>query len=110
MNAPASVTGNFVRPTYPVNINVPNGVQYSLGGLPITGSASIPLPAGNYDLVLASPQSAGAGTRTVFVSWSDGGAQSHTVTVVASALTVTGTFKTQYLLTDRKSTRLNSRH
>ena len=33
------------------------------------------------------------------MSWSDGGAQSHNLVVIASSLTVTGTFKTQYQLT-----------
>lgn len=99
MNAPASVTGSFNRPTYTVNINVPAGIQCSLGGFPFTGSASIPLPAGSYALSLASPQATAAGTQAVFVSWSDGGAQSHNLIVSAAAVTVTGTFKTQYLLT-----------
>ena len=48
---------------------------------------------------MASPQAAGPGVQTAFISWSDGGAISHTITVVSSPVTITGTFKTQYRLT-----------
>jgi hypothetical protein len=99
MNAPATVTANFNRPTFLVTINVPTGIQYSLGGFPFTGPGSILLPAGSYSLNLSSPQATAAGTQEAFVSWSDGGAESHNLTVSSSAVTVTGTFKTQYLLT-----------
>ena len=98
MNAPAAATANFVQPKYPVTINVPAGIQYTLSGLPFTGSTSLSLPAGSYSLATVSPISAGVGAQTVFVSWSDGGAQSHSL-VVSAAVTVTGVFKTQYLLT-----------
>jgi hypothetical protein len=99
MNAPATVTASFNRPTYAVSVNVPAGVQYSIGGFQFTGSSSTPLPAGSYELTLASPQTTATGTQSDFVSWSDGGAESHNLTVVAAPLTVTGAFKTQYLLT-----------
>jgi Divergent InlB B-repeat domain/Galactose oxidase, central domain/Kelch motif len=99
MNAPAAVTANFVQQTYAVTITVPAGIQYSLGGFPLTGTETISLPAGSYGLALNSPQSTGAGTQAAFVSWSDGGAQSHNIVVTNAAVNVTGTFKTQYLLT-----------
>ena len=103
MNAPATVTANFNRPTFLVTINVPAGIQYSLGGFPFTGPGSILLPAGSYFLSLASPQATAAGTQSAFVSWSDGGAQSHNLIVTSSAVTVTGIFKTQYLFTANAS-------
>jgi uncharacterized repeat protein (TIGR02543 family) len=103
MNSPAAVTGNFAHPTYPVTINVPPGIQFSLGGFPLTGSTTIQLPAGDYGLSTASPQATSIGTQAVFLSWSDGGAQAHTLTVSSAAVTVTGTFKTQYLLTTNAS-------
>lgn len=46
-----------------------------------------------------SPQSGGAGTQYVFVRWSDGGSQSHTVTAPNNSRTYTVTFTTQYYLT-----------
>ena len=98
MNAPATVTANFNALKFNLSINVPVGVAYTLSGLPLTGPSTLQLPAGTYSLALASPQAAGKGTQRVFVSWSDGGAQSHDINLSAP-LTVTGTFKTQYLLT-----------
>ena len=98
MNAPASVTGNFTATGISVTITVPPGVQFSLNGVTYTGSQSISLPAGNYPLSTVSPQSMGLGTQAVFVSWSDGGAQSHPVSVGSSSISITGTFKTQYYL------------
>ena len=46
-----------------------------------------------------SPQSGGAGTQYVFSSWSDGGAQSHSVTASNNDRTYTASFTTQYYLT-----------
>jgi hypothetical protein len=46
-----------------------------------------------------SPQSGGSTTQYVFSSWSDGGAQSHTVNTPSTATTYTVTFVTQYYLT-----------
>jgi len=53
-----------------------------------------------------SPRGTGGGSRLVFASWSDGGAQSHRITVPdrfsvtpGTQLTYTASFKTQYLLT-----------
>ena len=46
-----------------------------------------------------SPQVAGDGhSRSSFAAWSDGGAQSHSITVPASDTTNTASFATQYLL------------
>jgi len=46
-----------------------------------------------------SPQNVSGGSEQVFGNWSDGGAQSHTVTAPAPATTYTATFNTQYQLT-----------
>ena len=46
-----------------------------------------------------SPENGAPGTQYVYVSWSDGGAQSHTITVPLSSTTYTASFKTQYSLT-----------
>jgi uncharacterized repeat protein (TIGR01451 family) len=50
-----------------------------------------------HTLATVSPQ--GTGTRNIFVSWSDGGAQSHAIVAPSAAATYTATFSTQYLLT-----------
>ena len=53
-----------------------------------THNVSAPAPVSNVN----SPQ------RYIFQSWSDGGAASHTVTAGTGAVTLTATYKTQYLL------------
>jgi len=49
--------------------------------------------------VATSPQAGGAGTQYAYANWSDGLAQSHSITVPATAATYTANFTTQYLLT-----------
>jgi hypothetical protein len=57
------------------------------------------LPNSSHTLVANSPQVASDGhSRSVFVAWSDGGAQSHSVTVPFSAMTNTASYSTNYLL------------
>ena len=97
MNSPSAVTGNFAATGALVTINVPAGIQFSLNGITYTGSTTVPLPGGSYLLSTSSPQATGPLSQMVFVSWSDGGAQSHPL-LVAGSMTVTGVFKTQYYL------------
>ena len=52
-----------------------------------------------HTLAANSPVSGGTGIQYVWLSWSDGGAQSHTVTVPSSPTTYTANFKKQYMLT-----------
>jgi hypothetical protein len=57
------------------------------------------LPTSSHTLAVPSPQVAGDGhSRSVFASWSDGGAQSHSMTIPFSATTNTARFATNYLL------------
>ncbi len=53
----------------------------------------------SHTLEVASPQDGTSGTRYVYSSWSDGGAQSHTITTPATTTTYTANFTTQYQLT-----------
>ena len=57
------------------------------------------LSGSNHTIGVSSPQLEGGGVRYVFSSWSDGGAQSHTITVPTYAVTYTAYFTTQYQLT-----------
>jgi uncharacterized repeat protein (TIGR01451 family) len=54
-------------------------------------------PGSSHTLSTASPQ--GTGTRYQFANWSDGGAQSHSIVVPATATTYSASFTTQYQLT-----------
>jgi uncharacterized repeat protein (TIGR02543 family) len=82
-----------------VTINVPAGVQFAFNGNNYTGSQTLNIAPGTYTLSTPSPQAAGTGTQIAWVSWDDTGAQSHQVTVGASAVSITGTYKTQFSLT-----------
>ncbi len=82
-----------------VTINVPAGVGLTLNSVSYTGSQTVSLAPGQYTLTTTSPQSLGVGSQAVFSSWSDSGALSHSITVGSSAVIITGTFTTQYLLT-----------
>jgi hypothetical protein len=52
-----------------------------------------------HTLTANSPVSGGTGVQFVWISWSDSGAQSHTITTPWSATTYTAIFKKQYMLT-----------
>ncbi len=56
----------------------------------------------NYTLAAATPQAGGTGTQYVWANWSDGGGQSHSITV-SSAATYNANFVTQYYLTTAAS-------
>jgi hypothetical protein len=99
MSAPQTVTANFVA-MQQVNVTVPQGVSFTLNGVNYSGPQFVPLAPGQYALSTTSPQSAAiGGEQVVFSSWSDGGGLSHTITVGSSALSISGTFSTQYQLT-----------
>jgi hypothetical protein len=99
MNAPATVTANFNAALVQFTVNVPAAAQFTFNGTTYTGTQTIPAPPAPYVLSTTTPQSTGVGAQLAFVSWSDGGAISHTVTLSGVTQSVTGTFKTQYLLT-----------
>ena len=103
MDAPKSITANFTA-FQPVTITVPAGIQFSFNGTTYTGTQTINAAPGMYTLATTSPQSLGAGTQAVFNNWSDAGAISHSVTVAASPVNISGTFKTQYQLTTAAGT------
>jgi uncharacterized repeat protein (TIGR02543 family) len=56
-------------------------------------------PGAARQLSVSSPQSGTSGTRYIYSNWSDGGAQTHTITVPSSAATYTANFTTQHSLT-----------
>jgi hypothetical protein len=56
-------------------------------------------PGSSHTLSANSPVSNSSGTRYVWVSWSDGGAQSHTITTPSSSTTYTANYQTQFQVT-----------
>ena len=92
-----AVTGG--TPTTEITVtSAPAGLQVSVDGTTYATPQSFNWVQGSsHTLSVTSPQ--GTGTRYVFANWSDGGAQSHTVSTPASATTYAAGFNTQYLLT-----------
>jgi hypothetical protein len=88
----------------PVSIMVTSSLTGSgfvtVDGSPITTPETfLWTPGSAHTLAASSPVSGGTGIQYVWVSWSDSGAQSHTITVPSSPTAYTANFKKQYLLT-----------
>jgi Putative Ig domain/Divergent InlB B-repeat domain len=85
----------------PVAITItsaPAGRKVTVDGTTYTTAHTFSwVPGSTHTLAVSSPQ--GTGTRYVFANWSDGGAESHAITVPSAAATYTASFTTQYLLT-----------
>ena len=100
MSAPRNVVANFGAS--PQNITVttsPSGLQIVVDGTAYTAPRTFQwTPGTNHTVNVPSPQGTGS-TRYVYASWSDGGAQTHTVTAPSSAATYTASFNPQYQLT-----------
>jgi hypothetical protein len=101
------VSGAATDPAQTVSITVttnPSGLQFLVGTTTYTAPQTFSWTAGSsYTLSLSSPQSGVSGTRYAYASWSDGGAQSHSITVPSSATTYTANLTTQYSLTTSAS-------
>jgi hypothetical protein len=88
--------------TAKVTIGVsPSNLRCNVDGYSYTGSRTYTWTIGSiHNISVSSTQSVSSGTRWVFDSWSDGGAQSHSYTVTSDpAQSVTATFTAQYQLT-----------
>ena len=87
--------------TLPVRITVttsPAGMQFTVDGTPYSAPQTFTwTPGEGHTIALLSPQNGGAGTRYVFSTWSDGGAQSHIINPLADSSYTAG-FTTQYKL------------
>lgn len=100
-NGRVTVTTNLVTVT--ITTNVLNGTQVTVDGT----SYSVPYAAqwvigSQHQISAPSPQTIGGNTKYIFQSWSDGGAQTHSVSVTAPT-TFTATFGTQYYLSVQSS-------
>ena len=91
----------------------PNGLTVAVDGTNYTAPVTFDWVAGSvHTLDTPSPQVAGDGhSRSSFATWSDDGAQSHSITMPAFDTTNTASFVTQYLLdTDRHTVRSGHGH
>ena len=94
---PFSIISNLTLVTI---TTVPTNLAVAVDGTNYTAPAVFNwLPTSTHIIDAASPQVAADGhSRSVFVAWSDGGAQAHSITVPFSNATNTASFTTNYLL------------
>src|SRR5262249_23029953 len=107
MNAPAAVTANFSAASAGITVaSSPAGLSLTVDGSACTAPCTFQwAPGGSHTIGLtASTQAGGAGTQYLYVNWSDGGGQSHSITAPSTATTYTANFNTQYLLTTTAAT------
>jgi len=79
--------------------NPPN-LFYTVGSANYTAAGAPFLIVGaQYTIGTTSPQSGGTGTQYMWQTWSDDGAQSHSITIPSGPASYTADFQTQYLLT-----------
>jgi hypothetical protein len=100
MDGPKSVTAVFVAVEYTVVVttSVGAGTDVAVDGATVAAPHQVIWQEGvAHDISVPSPQSAGAGTRYVYASWSDAGAQTHQVAVTSDS-TFTAALGTEYEL------------
>ncbi len=100
MDSSKEVTANYVLGLkYTVETN-PAGREVTVDGQTYPSPKTFTwIPGSTHTIGVASPQAGTTGTRYVYQSWGDGGAQTHTVTVPQTTATYTVNFTTQYQLT-----------
>lgn len=98
-SASASTTDSATILTLINLMSSPSGLAVIADGVTYTTPKALAWAAGSsHTLTITSPQTAG-NTRYPYLSWSDGGGQSHVVTTPTTATTYTASFKTQNKLT-----------
>jgi hypothetical protein len=87
-------------PTRAITLDtVPSGLSITVDNVNYTAPQTFQWIVGSsHTIATSTPQAGAAGTRYVFSTWSDGGAQSHTITVPISQAMFTANFTTQYQL------------
>lgn len=84
---------------YTITTNFPN-LCVTVDGTDYAAPQAFGWTAGSsHTISVTSPQSGGARIVCTYSSWSDAGAQSHTITVPSSSYTYTANFSAQYSLT-----------
>jgi len=102
MDAPVTQTATFDPQMLVTVATDPSGRSITVDGGDYTSPRSFAwLPGSSHTIGVASPQATG-GSRYTWTSWSDGGAQSHSVSPNAD-ITYTASFSTEYLLTMQSS-------
>ncbi len=87
--------------TVPFTVSsVPTGRTLTVDGANCTAPCTFSwLPSSSHTIAVSTtPQAGTTGVQYAYANWSDGGAQSHTVTVPGTPATYTANFTTQYFL------------
>jgi hypothetical protein len=94
-----------VGPLIGITLNTsPAGLAIIVDGTNYTAPQTLQwVVTSSHTIAVASPLAGSSGTQYVFSSWSDSGAQSHSITVPSTATTYTVSFTTQYQLTTAAS-------
>ncbi|MCX5910582.1 MAG: hypothetical protein NTV04_01515, partial [Deltaproteobacteria bacterium] len=86
-------------PVYTISTN-PSGLQVIVDGASYTSPKTFTWTLGtSHTLSVSSPLGGSAGIQHVFSSWTDGGAQAHSIKASADTTNYVATFTTQYSLT-----------
>ncbi|MBI4903777.1 MAG: SBBP repeat-containing protein [Acidobacteria bacterium] len=94
-----TVTQGPIPPSSITITTIPAGLQVLVNGTATQTPTNVQLPAGTQVSIGAVAIQGDANTRYVFANWSDGGAQTHTVTVPGTgSLSVTANYITQFKL------------
>ena len=99
MATPRTVTANFRGSTATIVTTNPPGLAVVVDGTSYATPKTFSWTASSSHTIGATSPQTASGTRSVFANWSDGGAQTHTVSAPAAGGTFTASFSTQYALT-----------
>jgi uncharacterized protein (TIGR03437 family) len=99
MAIPRTVTANFRSSTATIVTANPPGLAVVVDGTSYTTPKTFSWTASSSHTIGATSPQTASGTRNTFANWSDGGAQTHTVSAPAAGGTFTASFSTQYALT-----------
>jgi hypothetical protein len=106
INGPSTITANFETATVQITVTSnPTGANFvKVDSVTYATPHTFTWTIGStHTLEALSPVSAGTGTQYVWTSWSDGKAQTHSITVPNAPETVTANFATQHQLTVQTS-------
>jgi uncharacterized protein (TIGR03437 family) len=99
MAIPRTVTANFRSSTATIVATNPPGLGVVVDGTSYTTPKTFSWTASSSHTIGATSPQTASGTRYIFANWSDGGAQTHTISAPAAGGTFTANFSTQYALT-----------
>jgi hypothetical protein len=75
------------------------GLTYAVDGVSYSSQVTLSLGAGTTHTITTSSPQINSGTQSTFTGWSDGGGQTHSITIPSSPITYTANFSSAYLLT-----------